>query len=105
MGINFLLLWIVIKSSDEDIRYNSIAMMMCSILLAESILFSVTAFSKLMLYISCFGFTPLRIQSTWLIFVLFCGSIMAIYSLWTRKKCFRIWIFISGISLALTHLY
>lgn len=105
MGLNFLLFWIVIKSSGEDIRYNRTAMMMCSILLAESILFSVTAFSKLMLYISCFGFTPLRIQSTWLIFILFCGSIMAIYSLWTKKRSFKIWIFISGISLALTHLY
>ena len=105
MGLNFLLLWIVIKSSNEGVRQNRPALVMCIVLLAESILFSITAFSKLMLYLSCFGFTPLRIQSTWLIFVLFCGSVMAIYSLWTSKKSFRIWIFISGISLALTHLY
>lgn len=105
MGLNFILLWIVIKSSNVDIRHNSLAMIMCSVILAESILFSITAFSKLMLYISCFGFTPLRIQSAWLIFVLFCGSVLTIYSLWTRKKSFKIWIFISGISLALTHLF
>lgn len=105
MTLNFLLLWIVIKSSNEDIRKNNLAMVMCSIILFESILFSVTAFSKLILYISCFGFTPLRIQSSWLVFVLFCGSVLAVYSLWTRKRSFKIWIFISGISLALTHLY
>jgi len=105
MALNFLLLWIVIKSSREDIHDNRLAMVMCSIILIESILFSVTAFSKLILYISCFGFTPLRIQSSWLVFVLFCGSVLAVYSLWTGKKSFRIWIFISGISLALTHLY
>ncbi|NLX63473.1 MAG: DUF4173 domain-containing protein [Clostridiaceae bacterium] len=105
MALNFLLLWIVIKSSKEDIRNNRIGMVMCSIILIESILFSVTAFSKLILYISCFGFTPRRIQSSWLVFVLFCGSVLAVYSLWTRKKSFRIWVFISGISLALTHLY
>ncbi len=105
MGLNFLLLWIVIKSSGEDIRNNRFAMIMCSILLAQSVLFSITAFSKLALYISCFGFTPLRLQSTWLICVLFCGSILTLYSLWTRKRSFRLWLFISGISLALMHLY
>ncbi len=105
MGINFLLLWIVIKSSSEDIRHNRPAMIMCSILIVESLLFSVTAFSKLMLYISCFGFTPRRLQSTWLIVVLFCGSALTLYSLWTKKRSFRTWIFISGISLALLHLY
>ena len=105
MALNFLLLWIVIKSSKDDIRNYRFGMVMCSMILIESILFSVTAFSKIILYISCFGFTPLRIQSSWLVFVLFCGSVLAVYSLWTGKKSFRIWIFISGISLALTHLY
>ena len=105
MGINFLLFWLVMKSSNIDIRSNRFAMIMCSVLLAESLLFSVTAFSKLMLYISCFGFTPRRLQSTWLICVLFAGTALALYSLWTRKRTFRIWIYISGISLALMHLY
>lgn len=105
MGLNFLLFWIITRSSNEDIRHNRFALVMCSVLLAESLLFSITAFSKLFLYISCFGFTPLRLQSAWLICVLFCGSVLAIYSLWTRKRLFRIWIFISGISLALMHLY
>lgn len=105
MGLNFLLFWIVTRSSNEDIHHNHPAKIMCSILIAESLMFSVTAFSKLMLYISCFGFTPLRLQSAWLICVLFCGSALTLYSLWTRKRSFRIWIFISGISLALLHLY
>lgn len=105
MGINFLLFWLVVKSSNEDIRSNRFSMIMCSALLAESLLFSVTAFSKLMLYISCFGFTPRRLQSTWLICVLFAGTALALYSLWTKKRAFRIWIFISSISLALMHLY
>ena len=105
MGINFLLLWIVVKSSSGDIRLNRPAMLMSSLLIVESLLFSVTAFSKLMLYISCFGFTPLRLQSTWLVVVLFSGSALTLYSLWTKKRAFMTWIFISGISLALLHLY
>jgi hypothetical protein len=105
MGINFLLIWLITRSSNVDIRNNRPAMVMCSVILAESLLFAVTAFSKLMLYISCFGFTPLRLQSAWLICVLFCGSSLALYSLWTRKRSFQIWIYLSGISLALMHLY
>lgn len=105
MGINFLLIWLITRSSNVDIRNNRPAMMMCSVILTESLLFAVTAFSKLMLYISCFGFTPRRLQSAWLICVLFCGSLLALYSVWTRKRLFRVWIYISGISLALMHLY
>ncbi len=105
MVLNFVLIWLVVRSGIEDIRNNRTTMIMCSMLLAESLLFSVTAFSKLILYISCFGFTPLRLQSTWLICVLFVGTALTIYSLWTRKRSFRIWIYISGISLALLHLY
>lgn len=105
MGINFLLVWLVVRSSREDIRNNRPAMIISSVLLTESILFAITAFSKLMLYISCFGFTPRRLQSAWLICVLFIGSAFAFYSLWTRKRSFRIWVYISGISLALMHLY
>ena len=67
MGVNFLLLWLVTHSSRALNRPGRI---MCTVLLEQSILLAVTALSKLALYIACFGFTPLRLQSSWLVCVL-----------------------------------
>ena len=68
-------------------------------------LFAVIAFSKLLLYISCFGFTPLRLQSSWLVCVLFIGCVCAVYSLLSGKKSFRVWMMFGAVTLALLHLY
>lgn len=103
MALNFGLLWVVTQSSQP--AHQKTQKIMSTLLLTESILFAVTAFSKLALYISYYGFTPLRLQSTWLICVLTVGCATALYSLWTGKKTARIWILFSGVSLALLHLY
>ena len=105
MALNFALLWLVYASSKQPVPTHMPAKLLCSILLSESVLFAVTALSKLILYIDCFGFTPLRLQSFWLICVLLLGCILSLVSLWTQKKTVRIWIFFTGISLSLLHLF
>jgi len=105
LALNFGLFWLVCASSVSPIQKNHPAKIVSTILLTESMLFAVTALSKLILYIDCFGFTPLRLQSFWLVCVLLVGCILTLVSLWSRKKTMKLWIYITGISLALLHLY
>lgn len=105
LALNFTLLLVVVLSSESDIRQQKSLRLMSTILLSESILFSLTALSKLFLYISSFGLTPLRLQSSWLVCVLFFGCIAALYSLWTGKRSMKLWLLFSGVTLALLHLY
>lgn len=105
MTVNFLLLGLVGLLSAEPLPDSGWLKRLCALLLAESLLFALIAFSKLALYISCFGFTPLRLQSSWLVCVLAVGCVCALYSLLSSKKSFRPWLIISALSLALLHLY
>ena len=105
MAVNFVLLWLVTRLSAKPLRKNKAGTVLCVLLLAESMLFAVIAFSKLLLYISCFGFTPRRLQSSWLVCVLFFGCLCAGYSLLSGKKSFRAWMIFGAVSLALLHLY
>ena len=103
--LNFSLLWLIGCSSVRPLREHRCSRFVCTVLLAESFLFAVTALSKLVLYIDCFGFTPLRLQSFWLVTVLMAGVLLQTVSLWTGKRTVKAWIFFTGISLALLHLY
>ena len=105
LTLNFALLWMVLYSSTSPVREKKAAKGMATALLAESFMFAVTAMSKLVLYISCFGFTPLRLQSFWGVTVLMAGCVCCLVSLWSGKKTWKYWIYITGISLALLHLY
>ena len=105
MAVNFALLWLVARLSRTPVREDKPALVLSLLLLAESMLLAVVAFSKLMLYISCFGFTPLRFQSSWLVCVLFFGCVCAGYSLVTWKKSFRIWVMAAAISLTALYLF
>ena len=105
MAVNFALLWLVARLSRTTVREDKPALVLSLLLLAESMLLAVVAFSKLMLYISCFGFTPLRFQSSWLVCVLFFGCVCAGYSLVTWKKSFRIWVMAAAISLTALYLF
>ena len=105
MALNFALLWLVTRSSRTPVRQRKGSLAVCVVLLVESMLFAVVAFSKLALYIDCFGFTPLRLQSTWLVCVLFLGCAAALWSLFTGKKSFRPWVFASAASLCLLCLW
>lgn len=105
MALNFLLLGAVTVSSRTPAGQSKSTKIMCTALLGESFLLAVTAFSKLALYISCFGFTPLRLESSWLVCVLAAGCAAAMVWLWSEKKTARVWILFSGVTLALLHLY
>ena len=105
MSVNFVLLWLVTRSSREEVHSSAPAKALCLALLGESFLFAVVAFSKLGLYISCFGFTPLRLQSTWLVCVLAFGCLCAALSLLHEKKTFRVWMIFGAVTLSLLHLY
>ena len=105
MAVNFVLLWLVTRSARRAAAESRPLRVLCLLLLAESLLFAVIAFSKLALYISCFGFTPLRLQSTWLVCVLAAGCVAAALGLYGKKGVFRAWLFFGGVSLALLQLW
>ncbi|MBQ5342078.1 MAG: DUF4173 domain-containing protein [Oscillospiraceae bacterium] len=98
--VNFTLLWFVTRMTSDDSRNRLLFLIPCLILLAESIIFAVIAFSKLFLYIRCFGFTPLRLQSTWLVCLCFAGCVLWIYSLLTGKPAFRKWMIFGAVTLS-----
>lgn len=105
MAVNFALLWLVTRSCVQPVREKISVRLLCTGILAESLLFAVIAASKLYLYISSFGFTPLRLQSAWLIVVLAAGCVCALYALWGGKKAMKGWMLFAGVTLALLHLY
>ena len=105
MGINFSLLYLVSRSGARPIREDKAQQICCTLLLAAGMVFAVIALSKLGLYISCFGFTPKRLQSCWLVLVLFAGSGAFLYSLWGGKKSFKAWLMFAAVTLALLHVY
>ena len=105
MAVNFVLLWLVARVSRVPVRENRPTLILCLVLLIESMLFAVVAFSKLALYIDCFGFTPLRLQSSWLVCVLFAGCLAFGWNLLTGKKSMRAWMVFSAVTLSLLCLY
>jgi len=100
MTINFALLWLMTRTGRAQEGQGRRQRIMCTLLLAASMLFAVVAFSKLALYISCFGFTPKRLQSSWLVTVLFAGCAAALYNLWTGKKAFKYWMMFGAVTLS-----
>ncbi|MBR0416725.1 MAG: DUF4173 domain-containing protein [Firmicutes bacterium] len=99
MALNFLLLWCATRSADEETRESKGFKTACVALLAESMLLSAVSISKLCLYISSFGITPLRLQSSWLAAVLFAGCVAWMYSLLTGKKVFKYWMYFGAVTL------
>ncbi|MBQ8974133.1 MAG: DUF4173 domain-containing protein, partial [Oscillospiraceae bacterium] len=95
MGLNLLLLLLTVRTSAVDSKPVKI---LCTVLLGASILFAATAMSKLGMYISIFGLTPLRIQSSWLVCSLTCGCICAGIYLWSGKRTFRTWLLFSAMT-------
>ena len=100
MAVNFALLWMVTRTVSPESRSKAF-LVACIALLAESMVFAVIAFSKIMLYISCFGFTPLRLQSTWLVCVLFAGCALWLWNILTGHKAFRPWMIFGAVTLSI----
>lgn len=62
------------------------------IFMGESMIFVITAFSKLLFYIEAYGFTTLRVMSLWAIIVLMMAVGLAIASMYGVKEVARKWI-------------
>ena len=105
MAVNAVLIWLSTHISNCGDGRKKRLRIFCLILLLESLLFAVIAFSKLALYISIYGFTPLRLQSSWLVCVLFTGCILWIWHLFTGKRLFRVWMIIGAATLTLLMFY
>lgn len=97
MAINFTLFWLVTRTARQA---QKLIRWMAAALLVQSMLFAVIAISKLALYIDCFGLTPLRVQSTWLVCVLLLGCVCALYTHLTGKKSMRAWMIFGAVTLA-----
>ena len=100
MAVNFAVLWLVVRLSVRPVRESRALLAACLLLLGESVLLAVVALSKLALYIDCFGFTPLRLQSTWLACALLFGCGCAAVSLVSGRKTFRAFMIFGGVTLA-----
>ena len=105
MAVNFALLWLVTRACVKPVREEKPLLVLCTVLLCQSLVFAIIAASKLYLYISSYGFTPRRLQSAWLIVVLAAGTVCALYSLVTGKKSVRYWMLFSAATLMLLCLY
>ena len=105
MTVNFVLLWLAVRSAKEPLREKRALLLLVLVLLGESLLFAVVAASKLVLYIDCFGFTPKRLLSSWLVCVLAFGCVCAGIRLLREKRTFRMWLFFSAVTAALLTLY
>ncbi len=105
MAINFLLLWLASRSSQTPLQSRRSGRILGTLLLAESLLLAVSAFSKLLLYIDRFGFTPLRLEAAWLTVLLFVGCIAAAVTFLTGKKTFRLFLYYGALSLAAMYLF
>ena len=103
MAVNFALLWIITRMSRDTVWTHRGLKIISLVLLAESLMFAVIAASKLWLYIDCFGFTPLRLQSAWLICSLAFGCLCAIWSILRKKQTFRAWVIFSAVTLTALH--
>ena len=101
MAVNFALLWLASRLPERPLREQTLLRVLAAVLLGESLLFAVIAASKLGLYIDCFGFTPLRLQSFWLVCVLAAGCVCALTTLFTGKKSFRDWMYFGAATLSL----
>lgn len=88
MAINFFLIWLLSHLAKQ----NRAGKWLQGLLMVQSIFLAVTAGAKLWLYISRFGFTPLRLLSAWAVIVLTAGCILMLRSLMTGKKSFRLWL-------------
>lgn len=105
MAVNFTVLWLVTRMASEEACRSRAFKAVCLILLLESMLFAIIAFSKLCMYISCFGFTPKRLQSTWLVCVLFAGCLFWGWTLLTDRPVFRKWMYFGAVSLSILTLF
>ena len=93
--INFFLLSLIRAFAAES----RLIRILTVILMAESTIFSTISASKIILYMSRFGYTEARTMGLWGTAVVFVGTILAILNLTTKyKKVFAPWLWFSAAS-------
>ena len=93
--INFFLLSLIRAFSVES----KLIRILTVILMAESTIFSTISASKIILYMSRFGYTEARTLGLWGTAVVFVGTLLAILNLTTKyKKVFAPWLWFSAVS-------
>lgn len=102
MVINFVLMWLTFRTSEQKSKL----LKGCgTLLMGESLVFALIAFLKLYMYIEAYGFTPLRLQSVWLVVVLSYACICILIHMFTGKKTAKYWFDGSAMTLALLTLF
>ena len=104
MAVNMILYWFALRTSVRNGKAGAAARFleaMQILLILESMLFAVVACSKLILYISVFGFTVKRLQSTWLVLAAFGLVLALLINRLTGRRTARPWILACGISWSL----
>ncbi|MBR6958168.1 MAG: DUF4173 domain-containing protein, partial [Erysipelotrichaceae bacterium] len=104
MAVNFALLWLSSRSVPHEVLSGKKFITCQLVILAESLVFALIALSKLGLYIHIYSFTPLRLQSSWLVTVLIAGCLLWISNILTGKKVFRKWMIFGAVSLSILSL-
>lgn len=99
-GLNFLLLGCAYLFGKESPTVHPALRLTSLILMAETFLLSLTALSKVFLYIRLYGFTPLRYSSFWACLVLMAGIALAVVSVFKNIKGMQKWIFFAAATFA-----
>lgn len=105
MVINFGLLTAAAKCSRTPLRKNQTLRILALLLMVESLLLAATAGSKLWLYIDRFGFTPLRLLSSWAVLALAAGCVLAICTILKPFRAVQKWVWFAAGSFALLCLF
>lgn len=102
MAVNFIVTWLTIRTSQygDNEGIKKAVKIASACLTVESIFFAVIAGLKLLMYINAYGYTPLRLQSAWLVVVLFAACICVLVNMFSGKKTARAWFIGSSITLA-----
>lgn len=93
MVVNLIVTWLTTRTSlyGENEGIKKAVKIATACLTVESIFFAVIAALKLLMYIDAYGFTPLRLQSVWLVVILAYACVCILVSLFTGKKTAKFW--------------
>ncbi|MBO4425762.1 MAG: DUF4173 domain-containing protein [Clostridiales bacterium] len=89
---------ILLGKTDEDGKFSKAARILVTALMSESIVFAVVAMSKLGLYYSIYGYTPMRILAMWGTLALGFASGMTILTVNRSKTHIRAGIIFTAVS-------
>ena len=88
----------LLGKTDEGGRFSKAARVLVTMLMSESIVFAVVAMSKLVLYYSIYGYTPLRILAMWGTLALGFASVMTILTVNRSRTHVRAGILFTAVS-------